>query len=106
MHNDVFGARSPPETMERNNPTNQAGIGRSSYKTPKRVRENDTTKSSVLSEIKPDRLSKSQGKRTYPARPTIHPGQTVKPSAPNPHRIPDHKGEWFFASAPKNETPR
>jgi hypothetical protein len=37
IHSDIFGAKGTAEQIERNNPTNQANVGKSSYKTPKKV---------------------------------------------------------------------
>lgn len=68
------------------------------FLTPSRVRETDNTRSHVLdkSDIKTELPSKPPGKKTFESKSTIFRDLPVKKRTPNPHRIPDHKGEWFY----------
>lgn len=68
------------------------------------IRENDTTRSNVLSEPKESRPSRSTGKRTYEHKPTIQPGSPDRKVTPSKHKIPDHKGEWFYSVSETNKS--
>ena len=95
QHSDIFNSKGSN--------TNTSSIvkeGRSevAFLTPSRVRETDNTRSHVLdkSDIKTELPSKPPGKKTFESKSTIFRDLPVKKRTPNPHRIPDHKGEWFY----------
>ena len=95
QHSDIFNAKdtSKPQTTIIKGVANQPA-----FLTPSRVRENDTTKSQVLdkSPIKSDAPTVPPGKRCYEVKSTIFKDVTPKKPRVNPHRIPDHKEEWFY----------
>jgi hypothetical protein len=48
------------------------------------------------SDSKSEHPSKPPGKRTFDSKSTIFKELPIKQRPANPHRIPDHKDEWFY----------